>query len=154
MLKNRPKELVPERKNPGDREPTFGSPGSIEQQLDMCEEGTLRGDEILHHHGLEPVENKEGPIEIDRLMENNYHMDLAEDDREGAEMSGDEHSIGLQGGDSELANQAHIATGLPGDRAHRTELLEGTDQEDEEDRQVPIVWRPKKALKANKKKVG
>ena len=73
--------------------------GSVEQQLDMCETGTLRGDESIRS-------NREHP---------NFNIDMSEEDREGDEMSGDDHSSGLQGGESELKNQPHIQTGLPGD---------------------------------------
>lgn len=86
---------------PGGIEPEFCAPGSIEQQLDMCEEGTLRGDEILHHHGDEnaPEANSETPV---NLLMDRYEMDMAEEGREGDELSGDEHSSGLQG--SELTH--------------------------------------------------
>ncbi len=62
----------------------------------MCEEGSLRGDELLHHHGIPKGEFPEGAPEVVELM-NQYRGDLAEDDREGAELSGDEHSSGGQG---------------------------------------------------------
>jgi hypothetical protein len=81
-------------------------PGSIEQQLDMCEEGDLRGDEILHSHGSESkkrgktIEKKP----LDRLMDE-FSADLSEPAREGDEMSGDEHSSGLQGDAPDPAEQ-------------------------------------------------
>lgn len=88
--------------------PNACAPGSIEQQLDMCESGNLRGDEILHLHGHlnQPTEDNE--------MLNNYRVDMSEEDREGDEESGDDHSAGLQGGETELKNQSHIDSGLPG----------------------------------------
>src|SRR4051812_34893136 len=126
MLKQRPKEWLPEREDPGENEPEYCSPGSIEQGLDMCETGTLRGDEILHHHGIlqTNMEPDQDPVELDTLLEENYRVDLAEEDREGADMSGDEHSSGLQGGESELAGQLHIDTGIPGNLNPKQEVIE------------------------------
>ncbi len=96
MLKKRPKEWLPELKNPGDPESERGTPGSIEQQLDMCEEGSLRGDEVLHHHGMtEERGSVPTPTPVDLLLER-YQLDLSEEDREGSEESGDEHSAGQQ----------------------------------------------------------
>ncbi|MBI3544362.1 MAG: hypothetical protein HY075_13910 [Deltaproteobacteria bacterium] len=96
--KKKPKEALPERRNPGDDEAERCSPGSIEQQLDMCEEGSLRGDDILHEHGRRAVSSDGDPAEIgEENLEENWHVDLSEEDREGDEMSGDEHSSGLQG---------------------------------------------------------
>jgi hypothetical protein len=95
------KELIPERKNPGDREAEGCSPGSIEQQLDMCETGSLRGDDILYSHGRTSPANKGDPVELNEIIDENWEMDLAEEDREGAELSGDEHSSGNQGSESE-----------------------------------------------------
>ncbi len=99
MLKQRPKEWRKERREPGEGEPEYCSPGSIEQELDMCDSGTLRGDEILYHHGKarNEIEPNEDPVPLDQILEENFHLDLAEEDREGDEMSGDEHSGGLQG---------------------------------------------------------
>ena len=90
------------KKRNGSTESKIYAPGSIEQQLDMCEEGPLRGDEVLREHRDHP----------------NYSMDLSEENREGDEMSGDEHSGGLQGGEPELTSpgQGHIQTGMPGDQ--------------------------------------
>lgn len=80
--------------------------GSIEQQLDMCEDGPLRGDEVLR-------ENRDHP---------NFHVDLSDGAREGDEMSGDDHSSGMQGEDSEHPVQEHIPSGLPGDETRLEEL--------------------------------
>ena len=121
MIRRKRKELNPELKNPGDREPDWCSPGSIEQELDMCEQGSLRGDEILHSHGKDPLTYTGNPPELDLIINENWETDLAEEDREGDEMSGDEHSSGLEGGEPELASQPHISTGLPGDRTRREE---------------------------------
>jgi hypothetical protein len=124
MLRKRPKERFAELKTPGDPEPEKGSPGSIEQQLDMCESGSLRGDEILHHHGqTEEVAPLPEIPPVDLLM-NRFQMDLAEENREGDELSGDDHSGGLQGGERELTGQRHINTGMPGDLTNRSELQE------------------------------
>lgn len=116
MIRKKRKELIAERKHPGDPEPAWCSPGSIEQKLDMCEEGSLRGDDILHSHGQEPAKYTGDPAELDTLLNENWEMDLAEEDREGDEMSGDEHSSGMDGGETEIEGQPHISTGLPGDR--------------------------------------
>jgi hypothetical protein len=75
-------------------------PGSIEQQLDMCESGPLRGDEVLHNHGRfeRNPDQEEGMRPMDpEMMEHNFHFDMSEGGREGDEESGDEHSSGLQG---------------------------------------------------------
>src|SRR4051812_4515080 len=89
-------------------------PGSPEQQLDMCEQGTLRGEESLREfHGIDRIESEMKP-------------DMAEEDREGDEMSGDEHSSGFQGGDSELESQP-VENGMPGD-ATRVEEQRALDR--------------------------
>lgn len=113
------KERFPELKDPGDNEPTNCTPGSIEQELDMCEEGSLRGDEILHSHGLTEKPTA-GPQSADQLL-NRFEVDLGEENREGDEMSGDDHSSGLQGGEPELI-QPHIDTGIPGDETRRADI--------------------------------
>lgn len=79
--------------------------GSLEQQMDMCEGGSLRGEEVLREAHDHPL----------------FSEDMAEEDREGDEMSGDEHSGGLQGGDSEFYEQEQ-ADGLPGDETRLEDL--------------------------------
>jgi hypothetical protein len=115
MLKKRRQERLPEKKNPGDREVEPCSPGSIEQQLDMCEEGSLRGDNILYQHGVDrdSVERENPPLDEDSELR--FNDDMSEEDREGDDMSGDEHSSGLQGEEPELEQQPHILTSIPGD---------------------------------------
>src|SRR4051794_534337 len=128
MRKKIKNEASPELKNPGDPESIFCNPGSIEQKLDMCEEGTLRGDEILHSHGLDPDAegSPTGDQDVNEIVNHPYfEVDQAEVDREGDDMTGDEHSSGLQGDESELLNQPHIFTGLPGDLSgHKGQLEE------------------------------
>ena len=126
-VRKRKKETLSERLHPGDPEPDWCSPGSIEQKLDMCETGRLRGDDILHSHGVEAVEYNGNPLEMDQVMNQNWGMDLSEVDREGDEMSGDEHSSGLAGSESELEGQPNIATGLPGDLTKRQEMEAQSD---------------------------
>jgi hypothetical protein len=99
-------------------------PGSIEQEVDMCEKGGLRGDVILYSHGREAIPYTGNPIAVDRLIDRTYDMDCSEVDREGDEMSGDEHSSGLQGGDAEIEHQKHLTTGLPGDETEHETLDE------------------------------
>lgn len=53
-----------------------------------------------------------------------FEMNLSEENREGDEMSGDEHSLGPQGRESELMDPSHIGTGIPGDRTRRMEQNE------------------------------
>ena len=124
---------IPERLHPGEPEPTTGSPGSIEQQLDMVENGDLRGDQVLHDHGTDEEQEDfeirpDHATPIDILMaRNNYEMNLGEPDREGVEMSGDDHTYGLQGGEQELHHQPHIDSGIPGE-----------ESEKEEDRRHPV----------------
>jgi hypothetical protein len=129
LLKKRRKEWFDERLNPGDPEPELGAPGSIEQQLDMVEEGTLRGDQVLHEHNRpEPGDlraRRGEPLAVDELMALEcYDLDLAEEYREGSEMTGDEHSSGLQGGESELASQPHIRSGMPGEQTQHENYFE------------------------------
>lgn len=71
----------------------------------MCETGELRGDEILHESRAQP----------------GMRIDMSEENREGDEMSGDEHSSGLQGGEPELESQPHIDSGIPGDETRLEE---------------------------------
>lgn len=96
---------------------------SIEQQLDMNEDGPLRGDEILHHHGIPQAHADADIRSVDEMMEN-YQMDMSELGREGDEMSGDDHSSGLQGGDPDLMSQPHIDSGMPGERTDDEEFYE------------------------------
>ena len=132
-------------------EPANWDDMSFEQQLDMMEEGSLRGDELLHHHGLEAVGEdlaREGePLGVDQLMARNaYEIDMAEESREGSELSGDEHSRGLQGGDSDLQSQPHLSSGLPGEQARHEQFFEQHSNELEfadllpEDLEPP-AWR-------------
>jgi len=125
MIRPKRKERISERKHPGDPEPEWCSPGSIEQELDMCETGSLRGDDILYRHGVEPLQYTGDPQELDLIIgqgeDANWEVDLSEEDREGDEMSGDEHSSGLEGGEPELESQPNIASGLPGDRTRRVD---------------------------------
>ena len=114
MLTKKRKEDYAERLHPGDRGPEPCSPGSIEQQLDMCEEGELKGDELLYLHGKPTLAPTEGPRELDELINTNWESDLSEENREGDEMSGDEHSSGLQGTD----------VGLPGERTRLDERVD------------------------------
>ena len=127
MLKSRKKELIPERKRPGDREPEVCSPGSIEQQLDMCEEGSLRGDEVSRRTAHLPTPNEpasEDPADV--LDEfNSFQVTMSERDREGDELTGDEHSSGLQGEESELSNQPSIDSGIPGAMSREQAESEG-----------------------------
>lgn len=129
LYKKRRKEWLDERNHPGDPSPERGAPGSIEQQLDMVEEGSLRGDQILHSHGVTPpgdMRSRLGePLGADELMaEQAFNLDLSEEMREGAELSGDEHSSGLQGDESELRSQPHMDSGLPGDGTRHEEWAE------------------------------
>ena len=93
--------------------------GSIEQKLDMCESGPLRGDEIEHSHGVTTDEEAGG---------RNYHFDLATAHREGDEETGDDHSSGLQGGEFEIEDQPHILTGMPGDITRKMEGRVGREK--------------------------
>jgi hypothetical protein len=96
--------------------------GSIEQNLDMCDTGPYRGDEILHHHGQEPGNSDEAIEDVEQMLMN-YRVDMAETNREGDEMTGDEHSSGLQGGDSELEEQVPPLGGLPGEEEKTQEKV-------------------------------
>jgi hypothetical protein len=125
MQKRQPKSSEqPYKKDPGDTSGSYCAPGSIEQELDMCERGNLKGDEVSHPTSSrihEPVDSDPQPL-TEILYE--YNMDMSEDNREGDEMSGDDHSLGLQGGDSELRNQPTFETGLPGDATEHEEMEE------------------------------
>ncbi len=145
-VRKRDKELIPERKHPGDPEPDWCSPGSIEQELDMCEDGPLRGDEILHSHGKDTPIYTGFPREVDKIIaEENYKVDLAEEDREGDEMTGDEHSSGLSGGESEIESQPNISSGMPGDRTRREEEEARSQEEDVYSEEAKIARIPPRA---------
>lgn len=92
------KGAVTGRKLHGKRPYSRYRAGSIEQRLDMCEEGPFRGDELLHNHGRESGNPDRAIEEADQMM-TNYQMDMSETHREGDDESGDEHSSGLQGGE-------------------------------------------------------
>ncbi|MFN7685520.1 MAG: hypothetical protein ACK5QT_08930 [Oligoflexia bacterium] len=129
FLKKRRKEWFDQRLHPGDPEPEPGAPGSIEQQLDMVEEGSLRGEQVLHEKNRPfpgELKARQGePLAADELMALEcYDLDLSEECREGAEMSGDEHSSGLQGGESELQGQPHLESGMPGAQTAHDEWFE------------------------------
>jgi hypothetical protein len=102
-------------------------PGSIEQQLDMVEGGGPKGDTLIRDHG-KTFDDKRDPNYVKELdgdeMLKNYHVNMGESNREGDEMSGDEHSLGLQGGDSEFANQPTFDDELPGEETEREEERE------------------------------
>ena len=140
-----------EVRTPGDPEPGYCSPGSIEQQLDMCEQGSLRGDQILHNHGIEDENEDKGQPdsihELDSILNQYYEVDLAEVGREGDEITGDDHSSGLQGGETEIKGQIHLGTGLPGDvgeKIEKIEKLEGEVLENESLLKPPVgAPRPK-----------
>jgi hypothetical protein len=116
MLHRKSKSRLPLLKNPGDPALEYCGPGSIEQLLDMCEEGELRGEETERHIDRRATPNEPlsgDPLEVVDEMES-FQMNFSERDREGDEMSGDDHSSGLQGGDAELEDQRHIDSGIPG----------------------------------------
>lgn len=103
MLRQKRKERLPELKHPGDPEAEWCSPGSIEQGLDMCETGSLRGDDILHSHGRESPGTTGDPLELDSLINEyweNWEMNLAEDNQEDSEKHTEnrdnENSLGLE----------------------------------------------------------
>ncbi len=139
MLHKKRKEQIPELLEPGANEPEFCTPGSIEQQLDMCEEGSLRGDEILHHHGEEREVEATAETPVDRLMDR-YQMNMAEEGREGDELSGDEHSSGLQGSDPELFGDS-----VQSERAR--ELQEAPEE-------APLILLPRPERRAKRKHHG
>jgi hypothetical protein len=100
-------------------------PGSIEQQLDMVENGPgPRGDNLLRHHG-QTFDDKRDPnfikeLEGDEMLQN-FHIDMSESNREGDEMSDDDHSAGLQGEDSEFKDQPTFDDELPGEETEKEE---------------------------------
>ena len=104
----------------------------------MCEEGTLRGDDILHEHGQkEPAYTGDTP-ELDN-HDKNWHVDLSEEDREGDEMSGDDHSSGLEGDEAELEGQSHISTDFPGDRTKHEDQESRTEKPAGGQTEIPRV---------------
>lgn len=106
---------------------------SIEQHLDMMETGPLRGDDILRRAGggrtarYDRPDRDPVPLPDEYGMQHNYRLDMSEGSREGDEMTGDEHSFGLQGGDPDLARQPTVDNGLPGEETEREERREGRD---------------------------
>lgn len=119
MAKGIKRRDIPERVDPGEDEPLPCSPGSVEQQLDMCEEGELRGDEVLHSHGFQKKESPD--LSSDDSVRTNFNVNMSETDREGDEMSGDEHSYGLQGDEQQelKTGREDVETGIPGDAIER-----------------------------------
>ncbi len=69
------------------------------------------------------------PKPLDEVI-NQFRPDMSEENREGDEMSGDDHSFGLQGGETEIKNQSHIDSGLPGNMSEH----EAIDEEETEKR--------------------
>lgn len=67
----------------------------------MCETGPLKGDNLLREAGGEETRGWMG-------------LDNPETIREGAEMSGDDHSSGWQGDDEEWSGEIQ-EDGMPGD---------------------------------------
>lgn len=100
-------------------------PGSIEQQLDMVENGPgPKGDTLLRDHG-KTFDDKRDPnfvkeLDADEMLQN-FHINMGESNREGDEMSGDEHSAGLQGEDSEFTDQPTFDDELPGEETEKEE---------------------------------
>ncbi|MBC7693640.1 MAG: hypothetical protein H7222_17880 [Methylotenera sp.] len=130
---------LPYKKDPGDTRGEAGGSGSIEHELDMVESGDLRGDLITHRISsrvndqgddeldlVRALKDEDGAVDSDPrpLTEilNDYNLDMSEDNREGDEMSGDDHSLGMQGGETEEKNQIHIRSGLPGEETDHDEL--------------------------------
>lgn len=99
------------------------APESPEQKLDMCETGSLRGDEIERSHGLKTPKNPH-PTMNDNQMESNFQVDMSEEGREGDEESGDEHSSGLQGDEQQELQYddefGEADAGLPGEMTNKT----------------------------------
>lgn len=101
------------------------------QHLDMIESDDSRkprGDADLFDApddlGEPDSQGDELPLAVDHMI-HNFHFDMAEDRREGDDMSGDEHSSGLQGGDVEpVRRHGHnkISTGIPGDATDEVPL--------------------------------
>jgi hypothetical protein len=145
-LRKKPQERLPFLLHPGDPETEWGSPGSIEQELDMCEKGTLRGDDILHSHGMTGSGYESTQPDLEKVFDRVWRMDLSEENREGDEMTGDEHSSGLEGGETELERQSN---GLPGDRTRHEEreyqLVEQTEYPEEIE--IPKAPPPEESAK-------
>jgi hypothetical protein len=103
-------------------------PGSIEQQLDMVEGlPGPRGEGLIREHGR-TFDDKRDPNFVKELdgdeMLQNFHVNMGESNREGDEMSGDEHSSGLQGGDSEFEKQPTFDDEMPGEETEKEEKRE------------------------------
>jgi DNA-binding transcriptional ArsR family regulator len=104
---------------PGELSTPLYRAGSIEHHLDMCESGELRGDEI-EHRTYSPEKEWRPDEESTQIMPpldkmiSRFEMNLSEENREGDEMSGDEHSSGMQGGEPELLEQPWLDDGTPG----------------------------------------
>lgn len=136
MLRKKKTEDIPERRDPGDREAVACSPGSIEQQLDMCEEGNSRSEDIIRH--IDEDKNPNDPITedpLDLVSEiNTFDYTMSERDREGDDYSGDEHSSGLQGDEIEIEGQPNINSGVPGDLGLQPDRYENVVNIEEEKR--------------------
>jgi hypothetical protein len=71
--------------------------------------------DLKRHLDMEPPANNERPDRDPHALTSildRMRIDMSEADREGDEMSGDDHSSGLQG---ERLSDTHIDDGLPGE---------------------------------------
>jgi hypothetical protein len=124
--------------NPGDKEPVACSPGSIEQQLDMCEQGAIKSEDVIRHIDREENPNDpptEDPIDLVHEI-NSFDYTMSERDREGDDLSGDEHSSGLQGDELEIEGQPNINSGVPGDLSLQPDRYENVVNIEEEKRRT------------------
>jgi hypothetical protein len=113
-----------------DPPPSESRAGSIEQHLDMMEQGPLRGDESLRLHRMKDRLSDRPSLSL-WLLEHNYQVDMSEETREGDEESGDEHSSGLQGADQQelqydTEGPEDSDSGAPGEMTEKNAHLDPT----------------------------
>ena len=76
--------------------------GTEKQHLDMLEGGDSgpRGDDVSYSPDEAAIENAEQTKRGADEMMGTFNVDMSEEGREGDELSGDEHSSGMQGSDT------------------------------------------------------
>jgi hypothetical protein len=117
MPRHRPKDAKDAISRPSPRKER----GTEAQHLDMLEDADPRGDDDLYSPEDSLLDDSDEPVLGADEMMANYNVDMSETQREGDEMSGDEHSSGLQGGEPEIEHQLAIDSGMPGHRSEHEE---------------------------------
>jgi len=93
----------------------------------MCDSGSLKGEDVIRNISKNSSPNDPSSGDPQELTSEfgTFDMSMAERDREGDDMSGDEHSSGLQGGDPEVEASSSVhENGMPGDLSNEQQAYE------------------------------